>query len=188
MEENYIESVIKQFRFYKSLGEKTFAQLNDDQLLWEPVEDINSIAVIVNHMWGNMKSRWTDFLTSDGEKEWRNRDEEFENVIETREELTRKWEEGWECVFEALAGINPTNFDKIIYIRNIGHSIPEAVNRQLGHYAYHVGQIVFLGKILKGKDWTTLSIPKGESKAYNAKKFAKDKHRGHFTEEFLDEK
>lgn len=186
METNYLSSVKKQFEYYKMLGDKTFKALDDELLLKEPGNSVNSIAVIVSHLWGNMMSRWTDFLTSDGEKTWRDRDREFEQIITNRTELEEKWEEGWACVFSAIESINKENFDTVIYIRNIGHSIPEAINRQLCHYAYHIGQIVFLGKIYQGEDWESLSIPKGESKSYNAKKFEKEKHRGHFTDEFLD--
>ena len=185
MEENYIQSARKQFEYYKVLGDRTFAQLNDEQLFWQYNEDSNSIAVMVKHLWGNMRSRWTDFLTSDGEKEWRHRDSEFEADIKDREELLAKWEEGWNCLFTALDSVNEGNFHQLVYIRNQGHTIVEAVNRQMGHYSYHVGQIVFLGKMMKGSEWTSLSIPKGQSKAFNAKKFAEEKKRGHFTEDFL---
>ncbi len=185
MEENYLSSARKQFEYYKSLGDRTFSQLNDEQLFWQFNEDSNSIAIIVKHLWGNMLSRWTDFLTSDGEKEWRHRDQEFEADINTREELIAKWEEGWTCLFTALDSVNPDNFHQLVYIRNQGHTILEAVNRQLGHYPYHIGQIVFLGKMMKSEAWTSLSIPKGGSKAFNEKKFAEEKQRGHFTDDFL---
>lgn len=180
----YLESVKKQFQYYKMLGEKTFEQLSDADLLWQ-TEDANSIAIIVNHLWGNMMSRWTDFLTTDGEKEWRKRDLEFEEVINSREGLLTKWEEGWSTLFKALDSVNNENFDTIIYIRNQGHSIMEAINRQLAHYSYHVGQVVFIGKMRRGEEWTSLSIPKGGSKAYNADKFAQEKKKGHFTDEYL---
>ena len=130
-----------------------------------------------------MKSRWTDFLTSDGEKKWRKRDLEFETQIESKEKLMAKWETGWTCLFEALQTINDKNFQTEIFIRNQSHSIPDAVNRQMMHYAYHIGQIVFIGKLLKGKDWQSLSIPMGKSKDYNKEKFQKDKGRRHFTED-----
>lgn len=185
---NYIESAQKQFEYYKLLGEKTMAQLSDDELFWQANAASNSVAIIVKHLWGNMRSRWVDFLTSDGEKEWRNRDTEFEADIKTREELMQKWEEGWQTVFGALASITPNNFDTIVYIRNMGHTISEAINRQMAHYAYHVGQIVFLGKLLKGDQWQSLSIAKGESKAYNDAKFAQPKRQAHFTQEFLNNK
>lgn len=183
MEDNYLDSARKQFEYYKILGEKTFAQLNNDDLFWQFNEQSNSIAIIVNHLYGNMKSRWSDFLTTDGEKEWRNRDEEFEPILKTKIELIEKWETGWGCVFEALSSINKTNFKTEILIRNQGHSIVEAVNRQLMHYAYHIGQIVYIGRMIKGSDWKSLSIAKGKSGDFNRKKFAKGKHKGHFTDD-----
>lgn len=145
---------------------------------------------MVNHMKGNMLSRWTDFLTSDGEKEWRHRDQEFEEVIETRKQLLAAWNDGWDCLFNALAEVNESNFDTIIYIRNQGHTIIEALLRQLAHYSYHVGQIVYLGRSLRGSDWQSLSIPNRESGNYNKDKFSPEKRREHFTKEFLppDEK
>lgn len=182
-QQNYISSVQKQFEYYKVLGDKTFAQLSEKELLWHSDDDANSIAIIVNHLWGNMLSRWTDFLNSDGEKEWRNRDSEFENVINTKEDLLNKWEEGWHCLFTAIESINENNFNQKVYIRNQAHTIVDAVNRQLCHYAYHVGQIVLLGRIQKKDDWKSLSIPKGGSKAFNADKFSKGKHEGHFTDD-----
>lgn len=185
---NYLESIKKQFAYYKQLGEKTIGQLEDDQLFWQVNPASNSIAIIVNHLYGNMKSRWTDFLTSDGEKEWRERDQEFEDVVKTRAQLEERWTSGWNCLFEAVEKLNEDNLTGTVYIRNQGHTVVEAINRQLAHYAYHVGQIVFLGKMLKGTDWTSLSIPKGKSAEFNQKKFAKTKHRQHFTDEFLKEK
>ena len=186
MMSNYLESAEKQFLYYKKLGENTFVQLTDEQLFWRQSSDQNSISIIVNHLWGNMLSRWTDFLNSDGEKEWRERDLEFEEVIKTRQDLLDKWEEGWACVLDAIDSIQEEHYDQLVYIRNMGHTIPEAINRQLAHYAYHVGQIVYLARQLKGLEWESLSIPKGESKAYNAEKFAKEKRKGDFTGEFLD--
>jgi len=183
MHKNYLQSSIKQFEYYKVLGEKTFAQLSEDNLFWQYNPESNSIAITVNHLWGNMMSRWTDFLTSDGEKDWRNRELEFETVIKTRAELMDKWEEGWACLFTALHAVNKDNFDTTIYIRNQSHSITEAVNRQMMHYAYHVGQIVYIGRMIKGKDWQSLSIPKGDSIAFNQDKFSKGKHDGHFTDD-----
>jgi len=171
----YLESAKKEFGYYKLLGEKTFSQLTDEQLFIEANGDSNSIATIVKHLWGNMLSRWTDFLTTDGEKEWRKRDEEFENDISTREELLQKWQEGWSCLFKAIDSISDDDLSRIIYIRNQGHTILEAINRQLSHYPYHIGQIVFIGKMLSGKNWNSLSIPKGGSKEYNRDKFSKPK-------------
>ena len=152
MKKDYINSVKKQFEYYKILGEKTFAQLTEAELFWQFHEESNSIAIVVNHLWGNMKSRWTDFLTSDGEKEWRNRDTEFESIIKTKSELLKRWNDGWNCLFQALNSVNEANFNSEIFIRNQSHSIVEAVNRQMMHYSYHIGQIVYIGKIVKGKE------------------------------------
>lgn len=185
MNRNYLESVLKQFEYYKLLGEKTFSQIPDDKLFWQYNKDCNSVATIVKHLWGNMVSRWTDFLNSDGEKEWRNRDAEFENDVLTREEMLEKWHAGWKVFLEAISSLKEDDLDKIIYIRNQGHTVMEAINRQLAHYSYHVGQIVFLGKMCTGA-WNSLSIPKGASSQYNASKFAQPAGRRHFTDEFLN--
>ncbi len=175
MSSNYLESAIAQFQHYKSIGEKTFDQLKDEDLFWQYNEESNSIAIIVKHIWGNMMSRWTDFLTSDGEKEWRKRDEEFETTIKTKEELMEKWNQGWECLFTALNSLREDDLNfKTIFIRNEGHSITEAINRQLAHYPYHIGQIVFIGK-MASSNWKALTIPKGNSKSYNDDKFSKPK-------------
>jgi hypothetical protein len=187
MSSDFLASVKKQFKYYKMLGDKTFAQLEDDKLFWQYNEESNSIATIVKHLWGNMLSRWTDFLTSDGEKEWRNRDAEFENDINNREELMAKWNEGWICLFNALNALTEADLEKIIFIRNQGHTVTEAINRQLAHYPYHVGQIVFLGKMLAQNSWTSLSIPKGNSQSYNKEKFSKPRQKSHFTDEFLND-
>jgi hypothetical protein len=185
MANDYLDSVSKQFAYYKMLGEKTFSQVDDEGLFWQYNEDSNSIATLVKHLWGNMLSRWTDFLTSDGEKEFRNRDAEFENDPTSREELIAKWDEGWACLFNAINSLSTDDLDKIIYIRNQGHTVTEAINRQLAHYPYHIGQIVFLGKMLSEHGWTSLSIPKGNSSTYNKDKFSQPKRKGHFTDEFL---
>ncbi|MFK7807965.1 MAG: DUF1572 family protein [Saprospiraceae bacterium] len=188
MQTNFLTSTRKQFEYYKMLGDKTFANLSEENIHWQYNEQSNSIAIIVNHITGNMLSRWTDFLHSDGEKDWRNRDQEFESIIKTKEELLRRWEEGWACLFKALDSVNENNFDQLVYIRNIGHTIVEAVNRQLAHYAYHIGQIVSIAKMIKGEEWQSLSIAKGASKEYNKKKFEQEQKRGHFTDEFLEDK
>ncbi|RNC85788.1 MAG: DUF1572 domain-containing protein [Balneola sp.] len=186
MIENYLESVRKQFEYYKLLGERTFDQLEDEDLFWEYNPESNSIAIIVKHLWGNMLSRWTDFLTTDGEKEWRNRDTEFEADITTRGEMMEKWDEGWTCLFAAINSVHEEHFDQLVYIRNMGHTIPEAINRQLAHYSYHIGQIVYIGRMKKGDAWRSLSVPKGGTAAYNAEKFSKGKRRAHFTDELMD--
>lgn len=185
METGYLKSVIKQFEYYKMLGEKTIAQLPDDKLFWQYNSESNSIAIIVNHLHGNMMSRWTDFLTTDGEKEWRNRDEEFEDHITTKEELQKRWNAGWDCFFNALQQLNENDLQETIYIRNQGHTVMEAINRQLAHYPYHIGQIIYIGKMICDSNWQSLSIPKGNSKQFNNEKFAQEKHQQHFTDEFL---
>ncbi len=171
----YLPSIKKEFERYKRLGEKTFEQLTDEQLFYQFNKESNSIAIIIKHLRGNMLSRWTDFLTTDGEKEWRNREDEFENNTKNRQDLIHQWNEGWECLFGAIEELSEKELDKRVYIRNEGHSVLEALNRQLTHYAYHIGQIVFIGKTLCGKKWRSLSIPKGESGAYNRKKFSAPK-------------
>lgn len=183
MQNSYLNSSIKQFEYYKSLGNKTFTQLSSEQLFWSCNEESNSIAIIVKHLVGNMKSRWTNFFTEDGEKEWRNRDDEFENPFETQEEMLAYWESGWTCLFTTLKELTDENLEQIIYIRNQGHTVTEAINRQLCHYAYHVGQLVFLAKFLVGEDWETLSIAKNDSKKYNLVKFSNDKTKKHFTDD-----
>ncbi|MBW7467845.1 hypothetical protein ABID22_002239 [Pontibacter aydingkolensis] len=172
MENTYLNSVKKQLSSYKTVGEKTLDQLTDEQLFWQPNEESNSIATIVAHMHGNMLSRWTNFLTSDGEKEWRNRDAEFENNRSTREELLVKWSEGWRCLFDTLDALTEADLEKEVLIRNERHTVTDAINRQLAHYPYHIGQMAYIGKMMRSTDWTSLSIPKGKSNEYNAVKFS----------------
>ncbi|WP_299388243.1 DUF1572 family protein [uncultured Lacinutrix sp.] len=179
---SYLTSTIKQFEYYKSLGDKTFKQLTFDELQWQSHEDANSISIIVKHIVGNMLSRWTNFLTEDGEKEWRHRDEEFNATFTTYKDLITAWETGWKCLFDAITPLTEDDSEHIIYIRNQGHTVTEAINRQLAHYCFHIGQIVFLGKLLKASDWESLSIPKGGSITYNEDKFSKAKEKRHFTD------
>lgn len=188
MTSEYLHSVKKQFEYYKLLGEKTLDQLTDEQLFWQYNEESNSIGTIVKHLCGNMLSRWTDFLSTDGEKEWRIREAEFDNAIKGRKELMMKWSEGWACLFRALDSINESNFNSIVYIRNQGHTVMEAINRQLAHYSYHIGQIVFIGKMARNEQWTSLSIPRGRSNDYNQEKFSKPKREEHFTDEYIKKK
>jgi hypothetical protein len=183
MSVSYLKSAQKQLTHYRQLGENTFAQLSDDQLFWQPNTESNSIAIIVKHLWGNMLSRWTDFLDTDGEKAWREREAEFDADITDRAEMMTKWAAGWECVFTALEPLSATDMERVVYIRNEGHTVCEAINRQLCHYAYHVGQIVYIGKQLRGADWTSLSIPRGASAQYNAERFDREKRRDNFTGE-----
>ena len=186
MKQNYLQSIRQQFEYYKMLGDKTLGSLSEKEIFWQYNEQSNSVAVIVKHLWGNMLSRWTDFLTTDGEKEWRDREGEFECDMSTKAEVLEKWEAGWACVFAAIDSVNKENFDTIVYIRNMGHTMVEAINRQLAHYSYHVGQMVYIGRMIKGADWQSLSIPKGDSKEYNAAKFAQPKRLEHFTKAFLN--
>lgn len=188
MKSNFIESTIKQFEYYKQLGEKAMAQLSDEQLFQMPSIESNTMAVIVQHLSGNMLSRWTDFLTSDGEKEWRNRDAEFDDVISTKEELDAAWNKGWTVFLNTLNSLKEEDLAKIVYIRNQGHTVMEAINRQLAHYPYHIGQMVFLAKLLVSKPWESLSIPKNASGQYNAEKFSQEKSVKHFTDEYLKKK
>jgi len=180
---NYLESTRKQFAYYKSLGEKTFAQLNDEEIHWQPNDDSNSVAIIVKHIVGNMLSRWTNFLTEDGEKEWRHRDTEFEDTFTSKAEMLAAWSAGWNCLFAAIDPLKPEDVSRIIYIRNQGHTVMEAITRQLCHYPYHIGQLVYVGKLIRGHEWTSLSIPKGKSSTYNADKFSKEKGKRHFTDD-----
>jgi hypothetical protein len=184
--ESYLESVKKQFLYYKMLGEKAMEQLEPEQLFISVNEDTNSIASIVKHISGNMLSRWTDFLTSDGEKEWRNRDAEFENDLQSKEEVILVWNKGWDVFLDTLNSLKPEQLSEIIYIRNEGHTVIEAINRQLAHYPYHVGQIVFYAKQLKNSSWDSLSIPRNKSGNYNAEKFAKEKEIKNFTDDELE--
>lgn len=164
---NYLQNIRKNFEYYKSLGDKSFDQVSPNRINWYFHNDTNSLAIIVKHMAGNLKSRFTDFLTSDGEKEWRHRDQEFVDDIITMDQMMDIWEEGWACLFKALDGLTDDDLAKTVVIRGEEHTVVEALNRQATHHAYHVGQIVFLSKML-AKEWESLSIPKGKSQAFNA--------------------
>jgi hypothetical protein len=164
---NYLEDSLSLFRYYKKLGEGAMAQVSDEQLPAVLDPEMNSIAQIVKHMAGNMRSRWTNFLTSDGEKSDRHRDSEFEAPPATREALMNTWESGWRCVFDALEPLGAADVDRKVTIRGEAHSVMQAVNRQIAHYAYHVGQIVFLAKHLQHTRWKSLSIPRQQSDAFN---------------------
>lgn len=183
MELEYLKSIRELFEYYKAQGEKSIDQLEEKELFWQPNDGSNSISILVGHLSGNMKSRWTDFLTTDGEKTWRERDREFESTIESKEELLKVWNEGWDCLFNALKSVNQANFQTVVYIRNQAHSIVYAFNRQLAHYASHIGQMVYFAKMIRSSNWKSLSIPKGESDEFNQVKFSKGKHGGNFTED-----
>lgn len=183
---SYLKSALRQFQYYKLLGEKAMLQLEDEQLFFQPNEDTNSIAIIIQHLWGNMMSRWTDFKTTDGEKPWRFRDAEFEIHKMDKAELMQKWNEGWDCLFAAIDSTIEEELGDIIYIRNEGHTIMEAFNRQIAHYSYHVGQIVFMAKLLSKNEWQSLSIPRNKSNEFNKEKFDQEKSQKHFTDEWLN--
>ena len=166
--EEYLAEAIASFRAYKKLADKAIAQVTDEELFVKLDEESNSIAVVMKHLAGNMFSRWSDFLTSDGEKPDRNRDMEF--VIEsntTRDDVISYWERGWKCVFDAIEPLTPADFTRRVTIRGQEHTIVQAINRQLSHYSYHIGQIAFLAKHFRSSEWQSLSIPKNRSAAFN---------------------
>ncbi|MES2063310.1 MAG: DUF1572 family protein [Bacteroidota bacterium] len=180
---NYLASTKKLFAYYRSLGDAVIARLDEEQLHWQYNEASNSVAAIIKHIAGNSISRWTDFLTADGEKQWRNRDEEFEDTSSTKQELTDLWNKGWECLFNAIDPLTDADLPRVIYIRNEGHTVTEAINRQLAHLPYHIGQMVFVAKLILGDNWDSLTIAKGQSSAFNADKFAGDKKKQFFTDD-----
>lgn len=163
----FLASALKRFREYKALGDKTFAQLSEADFHRQPNNASNSIAIIIQHLHGNMLSRWTNFLTEDGEKPWRKRDEEFEAQPLSKDELLAKWEEGWNILFTALEALGEDDLLRTISIRSQPLLVVDAINRQLAHYSYHVGQLVYLGRWMKEEEWQSLSIPKGGSTDYN---------------------
>ncbi|MDF2190212.1 DUF1572 family protein [Paraflavitalea sp. CAU 1676] len=170
----FLSSAIKRLRYYKSLGERTFEQLEEKDFLFQPNPASNSIAVIIQHLHGNMLSRWTNFLTEDGEKPWRQRDEEFGVISHTKIQLLDKWEEGWACFLGALESLTEADLLKTITIRQEPLIVIDAINRQLSHYPYHVGQIVYIGRMIKDQQWKSLSIEPGKSADYNAGEGIKD--------------
>ena len=163
----YLSTVIKRLKYYKELGEKTFEQLEEKDFHLLPTSESNSIAVIVQHLTGNMVSRFTNFLIEDGEKEWRQRDDEFEIHQLSKQQVIDLWNKGWQCCFEALESLTENDLLTIIYIRKEPLTVVDAINRQLAHYPYHIGQIIYIGRMIKNKDWKNLSIPKGQSLQYN---------------------
>ena len=167
------ELFIKRFLYYKALGDETFAQLSDEQLFWHPNQESNSIAVIVKHISENIISRWTDFLTEDGDKSWRNRDAEFINDIMSREEMLKQWENGWAVLWEALNQITDGNIHNSISIRGEKDTVLDAVLQQLAHYTYHIGQIIYAAKIIKNDDWKNRFIPKSKSGKHHSEMLKK---------------
>lgn len=181
-----LQNIARQFLYYKTLGEKAMDQLEPSQWLIQLNEDSNSMAMLVQHLSGNMLSRWTDFRTTDGEKEWRQRDLEFEPVLDSPEAVRKAWDQGWTCFLDALNSIQPEELGHTIYIRNDGHTILDALLRQLAHYPYHIGQMIYLAKVLKQSPWQSLSIPRNNSAQYNSEKFAREKSTRHFTDDELN--
>src|SRR6476469_7872132 len=167
LQTGFLKDCIKRFEYYKSLGDKSFDQLSEKDFFFKPSAESNSIALIVQHMYGNMLSRWTNFLTEDGEKEWRNRDKEFEDSEATKADIISFWNEGWTCIFNALNSLSEDDLSKTIYIRNEPLIVYDAILRQLAHYPYHVGQILFIAKMIKDSEWKSLSITKGQSQQFN---------------------
>lgn len=165
--ENFLKDVLESFRNYKRLAERALDQLGDEEFFTQIDAESNSIAVIVKHVAGNLHSRWRDFLTTDGEKPDRHRDTEFEIIGDTRESLMEYWESGWRTLFDALEPLTPDDLERTVTIRGQTHTVVEAINRQLTHYSYHIGKIVFLAKHLKSSDWKTLSVPRNRSAEFN---------------------
>jgi uncharacterized damage-inducible protein DinB len=169
---SYLEDSLTLFRYYKNLAERAMAQVTDEELLAVLDDEMNSIAVIVKHMAGNMRSRWTDFLTSDGEKPDRQRDAEFVDPPATREALLAVWEQGWQCLLGTLEALSEQDLQRTVTIRGEAHSVMQAINRQVAHYSYHCGQIVFLAKHFKHNDWQSLSVPRRNSAEFNRRVLA----------------
>jgi Protein of unknown function (DUF1572) len=164
--DEYLRCVIEDFKNMKKLGDKTIERLDLQELHWSPDPESNSIAIIVKHLRGNMLSRWTDFLHSDGEKPYRNRDDEFIGSFSSKTEVIEAWEEGWDVLFEALESLSADDLQKTVYIRGEAHSVIKAIQRQIAHYSNHIGQIIYIGKWLKKDKWESLSIPKGQSQLF----------------------
>jgi hypothetical protein len=166
---SYLKDSLAVFHYYKRLAERSMEQLSDADLFTEIGPETNSIAIVVKHMAGNMRSRWTDFLTTDGEKSDRNRDSEFEASPQTRAQVLELWEEGWNCLFSALEPLTDEDLARTIYIRGEAHSVMQAINRQVAHYQYHIGQIVLLARHFAGDRWQSLTIPRKGSAEFNRK-------------------
>lgn len=172
--EEYLDTVIRRLKYYIELGERTFEQLEEKDFHFQPSSESNSIAVIIQHVAGNMISRWTNFLTEDGEKEWRDRDDEFEVHSYSRQQLVDMWNKGWGVFLNTLDSLNENDLLKTVHIRNESLTAIDAINRQLAHYPYHIGQIVYIGRLVKNEGWKSLSIPKKGSQQYNQGDHLKD--------------
>jgi hypothetical protein len=170
----YLITVIKRLKYYKELGEKTFDQLEEKDFYFMPGPESNSIAIIVEHLAGNMLSRFTDFLTEDGEKEWRQRDDEFKIHAYSKQQVLDRWQKGWNSCLAELETLHEDDLVKTIYIRQEPLSVIDAINRQLAHYPYHIGQIIYIARMIKKENWQNLSIPKGQSQQYSSVSQIKD--------------
>lgn len=180
--DTFLSGTKRLFAYYKELGERAIDQLDDIQIDWRPNAESNSVALLVHHLGGNMLSRFTDFLTTDGEKPWRNREAEFDTGFKDKKTMMEFWDRGWGTLFRAFESLKENEDEEaIVYIRNEGHTVRDAILRQLAHYASHVGQIIYIAKILKNEDWVSLSIPRGASGQFNESKFSKEKGVRHFT-------
>jgi hypothetical protein len=183
-----LTSSIKQFNYYKQLAEKAMSQVDDGSLFNRLHGDDNSIAIIVQHLAGNMQSRWSNIFTEDGEKSWRKRDKEFEQFIQTRTQLTDVWENGWKVLFDTLNSVTASDLGRTIYIRNEGLTVSDAIIRQLCHYSYHCGQIVYKCRQISGGNWKSLSIPKKESVVFNSNKFGIKKGENNYLDGLEEQK
>jgi Protein of unknown function (DUF1572) len=170
----FLSTAIRRLKYYKDLGEKTFDQIEEKDFHFQPSPESNSIAIIVQHIAGNMLSRWTNFLTEDGEKQWRQRDDEFEIHSYSKQQVINLWQQGWDRFLQALESLTEDDLLKTVYIRQEPLTVTDAINRQLAHYPYHIGQIVFIGKLIHNENWKSLSIPKRGSQAYNKSEEVKD--------------
>ncbi|GAA0484433.1 DUF1572 family protein [Salinibacillus aidingensis] len=168
-EKEYLTLATGQFKHFKERAEKGIQQLTDDEIHWKPSEESNSVAIIIKHISGNMNSRWVDFLTSDGEKSYRNRDLEFVDHNESKEHLMQIWEEGWNLLFNTIENLNQEDLNKTVFLRQQPLSVLQAIQTEVAHISYHLGQIIYIGKQIKDKDWTVLSIPKNGSREFNRK-------------------
>lgn len=164
----YLDNIKKLFKSYKNLAEKAILDLDNNQINYQPDQNSNSIGIIMRHLSGNMKSRWTNFFTEDGEKSWRERDDEFEVKNRTKDELLTEWEVGWQRCLTTISNLSPADLNREILIRSEKHTVIEAINRQLAHYSYHTGQIIYIAKMIQSHKWKSLSIPKGKSREFNS--------------------
>ena len=171
MSREFLTSVKQNIEFLISKGERTINQLNYDELHWIPNEESNSIAILVKHLHGNMLSRWTDFLTTDGEKSTRERDAEFEGGYISRDELVQSWESGWDQFIKTVESLQDEDLHRTVYLRGEAFTAMQLIQDELVHYAMHIGQMIYIGKLVKNNEWQTISIPKGQSKEYNENKF-----------------